>query len=210
MSLPAETGLHFAEPVREALVVLGSAAIVIPLFHRLRVSPVLGYMLVGLLAGPSGLGALTGAAPWLGWFTISDPDRIAPFAELGVVLLLFMIGLEMSWERIVALRRLVFGLGTAQVVCSTAAVAGAAWALGAGPMASAVTGLALAMSSTAIVTQVLAEARRVNSRVGRTSFAVLLFQDLAVVPIMFALGMLGRGERRDVGTWCSPSARRWR
>lgn len=187
--------------MREALVILGAAAVVIPLFHRLRVSAVLGFMLVGLAVGPSGLGALAGRAPWLSAITITDPDRIAPVAELGVVLLLFMIGLELSFERIVSLRRLVFGLGAAQVVCCTAAVGGVAWALrvpsaaaGAGAAAeAAVVGLALAMSSTAIVTQVLADARQVTGRVGRTSFAVLLFQDLAVVPILFALGVLGRG-----------------
>ena len=194
MSQPVASAIHLAEPMREALVVLGAAAIVIPLFHRLRVSPVLGFMLVGLLVGPAGLGAFTDRAPWLSLVTISDRERIAPVAELGVVLLLFMIGLELSWERIVSLRRLVFGLGAAQVAGCTAAVAGVAAAFGAARGPAVIVGLALAMSSTAIVTQVLAEGRRVTGRVGRTSFAVLLFQDLAVVPILFALGVLGRGE----------------
>jgi CPA2 family monovalent cation:H+ antiporter-2 len=186
------------EPAREALVFLGAVAIVIPIFHRLRLSPVLGYMLLGLLAGPSGLGALTGEAPWLRLVTISDRARIEPVAELGVVLLMFMIGLEMSWERIAKLRRLVFGLGAAQVACCTAAVGGLTLALGAPPAAAGVAGLGLAMSSTAVVTQVLSSERRVTSHVGRTSFAVLLFQDLAVVPILFLLGMLG-GEAGGAG-----------
>ena len=186
------------EPAREALVILGAVAIVIPIFHRLRLSPVLGYMLLGLLAGPSGLGALTGEAPWLRLVTISDRARIEPVAELGVVLLMFMIGLEMSWERIAKLRRLVFGLGAAQVACCTAAVGGLTLALGAPPAAAGVAGLGLAMSSTAVVTQVLSSERRVTSHVGRTSFAVLLFQDLAVVPILFLLGMLG-GEAGGAG-----------
>ncbi len=174
--------------------VLGSAAIVIPLFHRIRVSPVLGFMLVGVLVGPSGLGALTDSAPWLGIVTMADRDRIAPVAELGVVLLLFMIGLELSFSRILTMRRLVFGMGGLQVLASTAAIGAATWALGAPPRAAFVVGVALAMSSTAVVAQVLAEERRVTGLVARAAFAVLLFQDLAVVPIMFALGVLGVGD----------------
>ena len=177
--------------MREAIVILGAAAIVIPLFHRLRVSPVLGFMLVGLLVGPAGLGALVDGAPWLAVITITDRESIAPVAELGVVLLLFMIGLELSFERIIALRRLVFGLGGLQVVVCTAAIAGLVHLFGTGLRESVVVGLALAMSSTAVVAQVLAEEGRITGHVGRASFAVLLFQDLAVVPIMFTLGVLG-------------------
>ncbi len=180
--------------MREALVVLGAAAIIIPLLHRLRLSPVVGYMLVGLLAGPSGLGALAHWWPPLGLVTIADRARIEPVAELGVVLLMFTIGLEMSWQRIVSLRRLVFGLGALQVLLCTAALAGAAALFGARPGPALIAGLALAMSSTATVTQVLADERRMTSLAGRASFAVLLFQDLAVVPILFLLGMLGGGE----------------
>ncbi|HYZ62634.1 MAG TPA: cation:proton antiporter [Acetobacteraceae bacterium] len=189
MSLPTEAAA-LGDPMREALVILGSIAVVIPLFHRLRLSPVLGYMILGLVIGPFGLGALAGEAPWLRHVTISDHDRIEPMAELGVALLMFMIGLEMSWERIAKLRRLVFGLGAAQVAGCTAVLGAAAWSLGTAPAPAVVAGLALAMSSTAIVTQVLSQERRVTSRVGRTSLAVLLFQDLAVVPILFLLGLL--------------------
>ena len=191
MSLAIEAAAH--GPMREAVIILGSAAIVIPLFHRLRVSPVLGFMLVGLLAGPFGLGALTDRWPALAWFTITDRAAIAPVAELGVVLLLFMIGLELSFERILIMRRLVFGLGSLQVLVSAAAIAAAGLLAGAPPKQAVVLGLALAMSSTAVVAQVLAEEKRMTSLVGRASFAVLLFQDLAVVPIMFALGVLGGG-----------------
>ncbi len=195
MSLAIEAAAH--GPMREALVILGSAAIVIPLFHRIRVSPVLGFMLVGLLVGPAGLGALTAQAPWLRWVTITDRETIAPVAELGVVLLLFMIGLELSFERILALKRLVFGLGGLQVFLSTVLIGAAARLLGAAGYEAIVIGLALAMSSTAVVAQVLAEEKRVTGHVGRASFAVLLFQDLAVVPIMFTLGVLG--ERDSAG-----------
>src|SRR5947208_15149737 len=114
MPVPIEQAF-VGESMREALVILGSVAIVIPLFHRVKLSPVLGYMLLGVLAGPSGLGALTSDMPWLRLMTITDHARVEPVAELGVVLLMLMIGLEMSWERIATLRRLVFGLGSAQV-----------------------------------------------------------------------------------------------
>lgn len=191
---PLADSVTIGAPMREALVVLGAAAIIIPLLHRLKLSPVVGYMLVGLIAGPSGLGALAHWWSPLGLITITDRARIEPVAELGVVLLMFAIGLEMSWERIVALRRLVFGLGALQVLLCTAALAAAIAMLGARPGPALVAGLALAMSSTATVTQVLANERRMTSLAGRASFAVLLFQDLAVVPILFLLGMLGGGE----------------
>ena len=190
MTLEAVIG----DPMREALVVLAAAAIVIPLFHRIKLSPVLGYMVVGVLAGPSGLGALARWWPPLGLVTLSDRARIEHVAEFGVVFLMFTIGLEMSWERIVALRRLVFGLGALQVVACTAALAGVLWAAGVAAEPALIAGLALAMSSTAIVTQVLADERRMGSHTGRSCFAVLLFQDLAVVPVLFLLDAIGGGE----------------
>src|SRR6185312_8216884 len=163
---------------REALVVLGAAGIVIPLFHRLRVSPVLGFMLVGVVVGPFGLASFIPHLPWFSAVTISQPESIQPIAQLGVVLLLFMIGLELSFERLWLMRRLVFGLGALQVVLSTAALAGAAMRFGLDPIV-------------AVVIQVQADARRLNTPAGRTSFAILLFQDLAVMPVLFALGALG-------------------
>jgi CPA2 family monovalent cation:H+ antiporter-2 len=176
---------------KEALVVLGAAGVVIPLFHRLRVSSVLGFMLVGIVVGPFGIASLAPRLPWLSAITISDPQSIAPIADLGVVLLLFMIGLELSIERLWLMRRLVFGLGCLQVVLSASVLAAAALALGYGWTGAVVIGLALAMSSTAVVIQVLAEEKRLNTPTGRTAFAVLLFQDLAVVPVLFAVGALG-------------------
>ncbi len=179
--------------MRDALVVLGAAAVVIPLFHRIRVSPVLGFMLVGMAVGPAGLGMLAEGMPALRWVTIADRGRIEPLADLGVVLLLFMIGLELSWERIKTMRRLVFGLGSVQLAGSTLAVAGTTMLLGVPPAVAGVVALALAMSSTAVVAQVLAEERRMTGLVGRVSFAVLLFQDLMLVPVLFGLGAAGGG-----------------
>lgn len=178
---------------REALVILGAAAVVIPLIHRLRISPVIGYILIGLVVGPYGLGALAQRWPWFCIVTISDRASIAPIAELGVALLLFMIGLELSFERLRTMRRLVFGLGLLQVMVSAALIAAAAFAFNIGITEAATIGTALAMSSTAVVIQVLSEEKRLATQTGRAAFAILLLQDLAVVPVLFALGSLGHG-----------------
>jgi CPA2 family monovalent cation:H+ antiporter-2 len=176
---------------KEALIVLGAAGVVIPLFHRLRVSSVLGFMLVGIVVGPYGLASLAPRLPFLSVITIADSDSIEPIARLGVVLLLFMIGLELSFERLRVMRRLVFGLGGLQLGVCASVLGGIAALSGYSRVSAVVIGFALAMSSTAVVVQVLAEEKRLNTPTGRASFAVLLFQDLAVVPILFALAALG-------------------
>jgi monovalent cation:H+ antiporter-2, CPA2 family len=180
---------------KQALIVLGAAGVVIPLFHRLHVSPVLGFMLVGIAVGPFGFGSLTTHLPWLSAITISAPASIEPIAHLGVVLLLFMIGLELSFERLWVMRRLVFGLGALQVVLCAALLAGVAIVVGHNRISAGVIGLALAMSSTAVVIQVLSEEKRLNTATGRTSFAILLFQDLAVMPILLVLGIFAPTTR---------------
>src|SRR3984893_1711192 len=180
---------------KEALIVLGAAGIVIPLFHRLHVSPVLGFMLVGVAVGPFGLASLTAHLPWLSPSTSSEPDPLEPIAHLGVVLLLFMIGLELSFERLKVMRRLVFGLGLLQLVLCAAMLAGGALLLGHSGISAAVIGWALAMSSTAVVIQVLSEEKRLNTATGRSSFAILLFQDLAVMPILLVLGIFAPTTR---------------
>jgi len=179
---------------KEALIVLGAAGVVIPLFHRLHISPTLGFILVGIVLGPFGLALLVPYLPWLSAITITTPRSIEPIAQLGVVLLLFMIGLEISFERLWVMRRLVFGLGSLQIALSTAVLASAVILLGHGRISAVVIGLALAMSSTAVVLQVLSEEKRLTTAIGRTSFAILLFQDLSVVPVLFALNVLGPTE----------------
>ncbi|PPQ28286.1 cation:proton antiporter domain-containing protein [Rhodopila globiformis] len=186
---------HDTTVYQEALVVLGAAGVVIPLFHRLRLSPVLGFMLVGAVVGPFGLASLAPGLPWLAAITISNPDSMQPIAELGVALLLFMIGLELSFERLWLMRRLVFGLGFLQVALCASLLTAIEIELGQDWTAALVIGLALAMSSTAVVVQVLSEEKRLNSPTGRTSFAILLFQDLAVVPVLFAVGALDPANR---------------
>ena len=170
----------------DALVILGAAGLVIPAFARFRVSPVIGFILVGMLVGPAGLGSLVPQLPWLYYITISDPESIAPFAEFGIVLLLFSIGLELSFRRLWALRRQVFVIGAAELLGSAALIGIALHAIGQ-PWAGAIgLGLAVALSSTALVLPLVGT----TSPVGRGAFAMLLFEDLALVPIIFALGAM--------------------
>src|SRR5437764_11364636 len=143
-AVPLNTALY-----KEALIVLGAAGVVIPLFHRLHVSSVLGFILVGIVVGPFGLASLAPHLPWLSAITIGEPESIEPIAHLGVVLLLFMIGLELSFERPWVMRRLVFGLGCLQIVVCATALSGAVVLLGHRRISAAVIGLALAMSSSA-------------------------------------------------------------
>ncbi|MET0547503.1 MAG: cation:proton antiporter [Caulobacterales bacterium] len=184
---------------QEILIILGAVSIVIPIFHRIRVSPVLGFLLIGMVLGPTGLGALIRSVPGLDWVVITDRERIGVVAEFGIVFLMFMIGLELSFERLRLMRRLVFGLGPLQLAACAGAIAIVVMFLGQTPLDAIVIGLALAMSSTAVIVQVLSEEKRMNSAVGRTSFAVLLFQDIAVVPVLFAVGVLAGAKGPDTG-----------
>ena len=180
---------------KDLVLFLAAAGVVVPLLRRLRISPVLGFLAVGVLLGPWGLSRLAGAVPFAAGLSIADPEEIGLLAELGVVLLLFMIGLELSFDRLRRMWRDIVGLGGAQVVV-TAAVIGAAGYLAGLRLGSAVTlGLALALSSTAIVLRVLEERGAAHSASGRLSFSVLLAQDLALIPILFGMGaVVGRTE----------------
>ncbi len=177
---------------REFLIILGVAGLVIPLFVRLGINSILGFLLVGFLLSPDVLGSLTTPFPFLKAFVLSDREAISSLGELGVVFLLFLIGLELSFERLVTMKRLVFGLGSLQVICTTALISLAAYAFNFTPAQSLVIGTALSLSSTAIVIQLYSDDKRLGSQSGRTSFAILLFQDLAVIPILLMVGILGR------------------
>lgn len=177
----------------DALVILGAAGIVIPAFARFRISPVIGFILVGILVGPAGLATLIPKAPWLYYVTISDPESIEPFAELGIILLLFSIGLELSFKRLWTMRRLVFGLGAFELLVAAAIIALGLHLLGQPWSGSIGLGLALALSSTALVLPLVGAA----SQVGRPAFAMLLFEDLALVPIIFALGAMAPTAGED-------------
>ena len=184
---------------KETLLFLLTAGIVAPLFFRLRISPVLGFLLAGIALGPSGLGRLAAYAPWLDAVALTNVEAIDRVAAFGVVFLLFMMGLELSFERLTRMRRLVFGLGGAQVVLSALLLAAIAFELGQAPAAALVIGAALSLSSTAIIIPVLAERKRLNLAAGRASFAVLLFQDLAVAPLLFMVTMLVGGQQNGLG-----------
>ena len=182
----------------DVLVVLGTAGVVVPMVHRLGISPVLGYLGAGALLGPLGLGTFIGQVPLLYWFTITDAKNVAGIADLGVVFLLFLIGLELSYERMMAMRRLVFGLGGLQVVISTTCIATIIALAGYKPQVAIVLGACLALSSTAIVLEVLSSQHRMRSNAGRASFAVLLAQDLAVIPILMFISILGSDKGGSV------------
>ncbi len=179
----------------DALVILGAAGIVIPAFARIRISPIIGFILIGFLVGPAGLGSLAAAHPWLNYVTISDAERITPFAELGIVMLLFSIGLELSFRRLWSMRKIVFGVGAAELLgCALIIGAGVHW-IGQPIPGSVGLGLALALSSTAIVLPLVGT----QSAVGRAALGMLLFEDLALVPIVFALGAMAPTATAGVG-----------
>jgi CPA2 family monovalent cation:H+ antiporter-2 len=181
--------------LQEVVVFLVAAGVVIPLGKRLRLSPVLGFLLMGLLVGPNGIGRLVAETPWLELAVITDVEGVRALAELGIVFLLFMIGLGLSPERLMAMRRLVVGLGGLQIVITGSIIAAIAYGFGNSTAASVILGGCLALSSTAIVSQLLIEQGRFGTTVGRSTFAVLLAQDLAVVPILFMVEILsGSGQ----------------
>jgi CPA2 family monovalent cation:H+ antiporter-2 len=177
-------GLH------DALVILGAAGVVIPTFARFRVSPVIGFILVGAVVGPAGLGALADEHRWLHSVTITDHASIAPFAEIGILMLLFAIGLELSFRRLWAMRGQVFGVGGAQMLVTGALIGLALSLIGLPPAGAAVLGLALAMSSTALVMPIAGTV----SAAGQAALAILLLQDLALVPLLLVLEAKGGAD----------------
>ena len=165
----------------QVTIFLAAAVIAVPVFRRLGLGAVLGYLAAGVAVGPRGFGL------------VGDVGSILHFAEFGVVLLLFVIGLELQPTRLWTMRRSVFGLGGAQVLVTAALLALAAYALGAPPLAAIVAGLGLSLSSTAFALQTLAEKGQLTTRHGRAAFSVLLFQDLAAIPMLALVPLLGGG-----------------
>ena len=165
--------------LQESIIYLLAAIISVPVSKRLGFGSVLGYLVAGIVIGPFGFGL------------IHEPQHILHFAELGVVFLLFIIGLELKPSRLWVMRKMVFGLGTAQVLVSATVIGSLAWLYGLGATASVVIGLILALSSTAFVLQLLAEKKQLTSHFGRAAFSILLFQDLAVIPLIAVLPLLG-------------------
>jgi monovalent cation:proton antiporter-2 (CPA2) family protein len=180
--------------LREGAIFLVAAGIVVPVFHTLRLSPVLGFLLVGVAIGPFGVAQLVGPDSPLRYAVIGDLEGARALSELGVVFLMFTIGVELSLSRLWSMRRLVLGLGSAQIIVTAAAISVALAFTGTPTVAAMVLGGALALSSTAIVMQLLAERRQLGTTVGRASFGVLLMQDLAAVPILVLVGLAGASD----------------
>ena len=179
--------------LREILLFLILAGILIPLLQRLRINQVLGFLAVGALLGPFGLGLLASDVPWLAALTFPAGPGVSMLAEIGVLFLMFMIGLELSAARLWSMRKWVFGAGTAQVLASTALLGGALWLAGQPAQTAAILGLVLSLSSTAIVMQLMSQQQSTGTPLGQAAFAILMLQDLAVVPILVLIGALGKG-----------------
>lgn len=177
----------------DAMVVLAVAGVVVPLIRRLGVNPIIGFMGLGAILGPHALGSLIGSVPLTYWFVVVDVKRVQAISELGIVFLLFLIGLELSIARLMTMRRLVFGLGFLQVLISTLVLAGLLRLASVPTPQAIVLGACLALSSTAIVIELLSEKGRMTTATGRMSFSILLAQDIAVVPILLLIGLLSSG-----------------
>lgn len=171
--------------LQESIIYLLAAIISVPISKRLGFGSVLGYLCAGILIGP------------FGFRFVREPEHILHFAELGVVFLLFIIGLELKPVRLWVMRKMVFGLGTAQVIVSAAVLAALGWIYGFGTRTAIVVGLILSLSSTAFVLQMLAEKKQLATQYGRAAFSILLFQDLAVIPLIAIIPMLGAGAASD-------------
>jgi monovalent cation:proton antiporter-2 (CPA2) family protein len=180
----ASTASHvsFLPPI---LTFCGAAVVAVPIFRLLGLSAVLGYLAAGVAIGPSGLSL------------VEDPQTIATVAELGVVLLLFIIGLELKLSHLLEMKGDIFGLGFAQMAVTTLCLGAAAYAIGFSPKASFVTGVAVALSATAIALQMLGERNDLQTPYGQRSFAILLFQDLSVVPLLAILPLLASGAAAE-------------
>jgi CPA2 family monovalent cation:H+ antiporter-2 len=182
---------------KDIIVFLAAAGVLVPILNRFRISPVLGFLAAGVLLGPDGLGRFVDVMPWLGLITITDRSQIEVLAQLGVVFLMFMIGLELSWERLRSMRRMVFGLGVVQILASAALLSLLFMAMGRSMVGAIIIGLALALSSTAVVMPVMAERGRLKTTAGRSTFSILLAQDLAVAPILVMVAVLASGVGDD-------------
>ena len=179
--------MHDASFLTETLIFLIAAVVVAPVFQRLRSSLVLGYLVAGVIIGPGVLGLISGS------------KQVHNIAELGIVFLLFTIGLELSVDRLKLIRNQIFGVGTAQVAVTSVVIAAIAWTAGFSSQNAVIIGGGLALSSTAVVLQLLSERGELSSRRGRLAFAILLLQDLAVVPLL-ALVPAFAGDGEDTVT----------
>lgn len=175
---------HLMDVVSNILLFFGIAGLVVPLLQRISVSPVLGYLLCGIMIGPFGIAQFSDMHPWVSYISIGETGTVHMLGELGIIALMFMIGLELSFDRLKELRRFIFGLGTAQILLTAVVIFAIASLFGNSLQASILLGASLALSSTAIVMKLLEEKKLSSRPIGILCFSVLLMQDLAVVPIL--------------------------
>ena len=191
---------HAFPYLREILLFLALAGILIPTLARLRINQVLGFLAVGVALGPFGLGLFAADVAWLGYLTFPREEGVVALAELGVMFLMFMIGLELSAARLWSLRRWVFGAGTAQVVISALLLGAIVWLMVGRVDTAIVLGLVLSLSSTAVVMQLMTAQQNTATPLGQASFSILMLQDLAVVPLLILIGAMGGGGGASLGT----------
>ena len=182
MSLPLESSAF-----KDIVIVLGAAGLVIPAFAALRISPVVGFILVGVAVGPFGIAALLPGLPLLGILNISDVKVLAAPAEIGIALLLFGLGLELSVDRLRTMRKLIFSVGTSQIIACAIALTLAITPLRLDFGVTVTIAIALTMSSTAVGLQMLSASGRMGSQAGRTAFGIFLAQDIALAPILLVI-----------------------
>ena len=195
-----ETDAGQAIFLKDVLVFLFAAGVIVPAFRAIRLPAVAGFLIAGMALGPHGLGMFEHLWEPLQFITVSEPEAAAPFAELGILFLLFLLGLELSFRNLWQIKRIVFGAGAMQAILSAAAIGVSLWALGVSAQAAAVIGLALALSSTAIVMQVLTNEHRAATPSGRAALGVLLFQDILVAPILIFVSFLSPENDVDIAS----------
>lgn len=186
---------HLMGVISNILLFFGIAGVVVPLLQRLKISPMLGYLICGIAIGPFGLAQFSHNGDLLSHLTIREPGTVQALGELGIITLMFMIGLELSFDRLKELRHYIFGLGSAQIVFTGVAIFIIASLFDNSPQAAILLGASFALSSTAIVMKMLEESRLASYPVGILCFSILLMQDLAVVPILvLASSFAGNNE----------------
>jgi CPA2 family monovalent cation:H+ antiporter-2 len=176
------------------LIIFAIAGIFVPLFQRLKLSPVLGYLICGVIVGPYGVALFVDQIPLLSKFIISDISTVSLIGEIGIIFLMFMIGLELSFRRLMEMRNLVLGLGSLQIIINAIAIALIVLLFDNSPIVSILVGISFSLSSTAIVMQLLDEQHQNNRPVGKISFSILLMQDLAVVPLLVIIGAMSLAD----------------
>jgi CPA2 family monovalent cation:H+ antiporter-2 len=196
--------MHMAAPVniatyKEIILVMGTAGLIVPALNRIKISPVVGFLLAGVLMGPYGLARFADTIPFIDLITISDSSDFPALSELGILLLMFLIGIELSFNRIKTMRKLIFGFGGTQIIGSLIIITSVAYWLGLSYEAALLIGAAFSLSSTAIVIEELSLRKKLNSPVGRSAFAILLKQDLAVIPFLIFAGLLVPNSQVDIG-----------